>query len=921
MKLLSMPILIMGMVGALPLHAAETQLRLDRAGNVVAVVPASSGTISPQTVVDPPFATVGERVLVHAQLDQNADSVSFANAAQAPLSSDSSGIGFVVPAGASSGPLQLRAAGSVLSTAENFVVLPAEIPSSAVAGVSAAVPDQSMDLGLIGNQWTLLTFDGDEAGAASLDISSIDQPAASDIELRMINPAGVVVLSTSISMTAPLTHLPVPQVSGVHVLALRSTRWARVRASITTDVELVADDQATTVTTTLAAPTVRAYFTATAGESYGLGINALTTSPASRLIEVKVYRPNGSLYRTATCGSTSTTAQDKCDAVMRNLPDTGIYTALVAPRDTPSFSLTANLWLSREVEQDIAIGTPLSLSITRPGQIATLRFDAVTGQRLQLGFSNFASPQSSANLKMVTREPDGDCLVSSNCAAWTRAFDGLLEFPVLPVDGRYAIQVELWNNGVQSFTGAATLTLTEDAVSNLTADVGYAQLSAPLYGQRHRLQFDALAGESYGLGISALTTSPSSRHIEVKVYQPNGSLYRTALCGSTSTDVQDRCAAVMRDLPESGTYTALVKSLDTGALSYSVRIWLSRELEQEIAIGTPLSLDLPRPGQIATLHFDAVTGHRLQLGFSNFSSPQNFASLKMVARVPDGTCLVSTNCAAWIQAYDGLLEYPVLPVDGRYSIEAVLRNNGTQASTGSATLTLTEDAVSTLTADLGYAQLNAPLYGQRHRLQFDALAGESYGLGVSALSTSPASRHIEVKVYQPNGTLYRTASCGSTATAVQNKCAAAMRNLPESGTYIALVKSLDTQALSYSARIWLSRELAHSVTLGSPLALALPRPGQIATLSFNGTTGQILRLTASSFATSPLNSSFEFVPVRPTGVCLLSTNCAPWRVNANAYRDLPALLENGQHTVRVGFYNDGRQSPSGSVSLILAPKP
>ncbi len=1144
MRLAALSLLALVLAGT-DAFATEVRLRHDRSGNIVSVTPSDLPGTAELIAVDPPFGQVGQTVQLKGLGLDSVGVVHFGLSDQTALVAGERAISLQVPPAAQSGPIGISVGAQRIDSSAVFVVLPTEIPSTSVAGIAAARLGEPMDIGLIGARWSLLTFSGDAAGAASLMLSSVDQPAAAPVEIRLLGPQGEVLQSTSTTLAAPAVHLTVPRTSGMHVLALRTPKWARVRATLRSDLELVADGSPTVANAVHPTPSVRLAFAAQPGESYSLGFTSLSTSVSSKRINFDLYRPNGTLWKTARCGSTS--VMNQCGMVLRNLTAGGIYTLIAKPDSASTTSFSSLVYLNRNIEQAQAIGAAQSLQLARPGQIATLAFDGVAGQRLQVGISDISISGSSSRFEMVFRAPDGSCLFSG-CPVWNHYPSALLELPVLPADGRYTAEVEFYNDGNVSPTGSSTITLTqdderpivpdssyasvgsvlygqryrlafeamagesyslgvssisttpvdqrvtltvirpngtsyrtmtcgkkwsphdcdavmrglpesgtytvlvaptnhgtlayslrvwlssevrehldvdsskvlalprpgqianvtfngtvgqrlqlgtsefvatasdshlgvvirapdgtcplapgcapsfigsnpssklfdlptltqdgtysvrfdtvgagknsaaaatrvtltEDSIQTINADSGYVQLTAPLHGQRHRLRFEAQAGDSYSLGVSAISTTPTDNRVTLQVVRPNGSTYRTMTCGKDWSPNQ--CSAVMRDLPETGTYEVLVKPSGDGMLSYSVRVWLSRELQQDIIVGASAVLALERPGRVATLSFDGVAGQRLQLGVSGAAFSVQHSSFAMVIRRPDGSCLVASNCAAsTFGAAASLLEMPILPETGRYRIQVEVPSQGKNSAHGSATLALTEDLMGNIETDGAYSQVTSTLYGQRHRLQFEGLSGQSLSLGVSSLTTTPTGRAIRFIVLRPNGSILKTANCGTTS--LQNQCSSEMRDLPDSGTYTVLVRNYDNTALSYSARVWLSSEIQQDIVIGTPLVLSLLRPGQIATLSFSGSAAQTLRLTMSSPATSPSNSNFEFLPLLPDGVCLLSSNCAPWRTFRAGFTDFPALPQTGPYRMRVRFYDTGLQSSSGSATLVLAPKP
>jgi len=149
---------------------------------------------------------------------------------------------------------------------------------------------------------------------------------------------------------------------------------------------------------------------------------------------------------------------NQCGAVMRNLPESGVYTLVVRPEAATTQSYSARVWLSSELDLDLTVNQPQTLATPRPGQIASLWFDGTAGQLLQLGVSGIALVPNGTSFEFVAVRPDGGCL-SQGCPVLNAHASHVFTLPSLPADGRYHFQVEHWNNGWRSVTGSSTVSL------------------------------------------------------------------------------------------------------------------------------------------------------------------------------------------------------------------------------------------------------------------------------------------------------------------------------------------------------------------------------------------------------------------------------------------------------------------------------
>jgi hypothetical protein len=118
-------------------------------------------------------------------------------------------------------------------------------------------------------------------------------------------------------------------------------------------------------------------------------------------------------------------------------------------------------------------------------------------------------------------------------------------------------------------------------------------------------------------------------------------------------------------------------------------------------------------------------------------------------------------------------------------------------------------------------------------------------------------------------------------------------NLPATGTYGVLVWPLTGATGNVSAT--LSSDLPGTITVGgAPFALKLDRLGRNARLSFDGATGQTLRLSWSGVAT--LASSTFVTLISPSGSAIASTSVPS--TGTGTY-DIPVLPATGTYTLFV----------------------
>jgi hypothetical protein len=112
-------------------------------------------------------------------------------------------------------------------------------------------------------------------------------------------------------------------------------------------------------------------------------------------------------------------------------------------------------------------------------------------------------------------------------------------------------------------------------------------------------------------------------------------------------------------------------------------------------------------------------------------------------------------------------------------------------------------------------------------------------------------------------------------------------------------------------RLWLSRDIAGALTIGTPMPLALDRPGRNARMSFAGTAGQALRLAWSGVAIVGATSPAYVYVYLPDGSTLATASIAS---GATGGVDLSTLPATGKYTVFV----DPPVASTMSVNLTLS---
>jgi YD repeat-containing protein len=196
-------------------------------------------------------------------------------------------------------------------------------------------------------------------------------------------------------------------------------------------------------------------FTETAGHRVSLNI----TNHTGAISDVAIKDPSNT-----TVASTTIVGSSKFIEPTGSLSTTGTYTITVVPWSNGTTSLTLSLYdVPADVTGPIAIGgAPVRISLTAPGQNASLAFDGVQGQQVRLYRSEITIPTSVVKIL----KPDGSVLVSSGAIGTPDNSDTA----TLPItsdssSGTYHVVVD----GFDANIGAMTLTLAVNGDSPVNA--------------------------------------------------------------------------------------------------------------------------------------------------------------------------------------------------------------------------------------------------------------------------------------------------------------------------------------------------------------------------------------------------------------------------------------------------------------------
>ena len=753
-----------------------------------------------------------------------------------------------VPTGATSGRISdTTPAGTGVSN-DYFFVPPPPLTAADVETYSLMTIGETKNITIAtANKVAFLIFEGAAGQRVSLHMTNVTI-ASSSITIR--KPDGSTLVSGSANTSGGFIDTQTLPVSGTYTILVdpSSTNTGNMTLTLYNAADAIftitAGGPAVTVTTTIPGQNARLTFAGTAGQRMSIQ----GTSAFGVCWNLGLYKPDGSqLTNTFSCGS----------AIFidpQTLPVTGEYSILVDPTGAVTGQATVNLYEVVDITGTLNFGGPtVNITTTTPGQNAVLTFVGSAGQRASV----HATSTFSTCWNLGIYKPDGTQLTNT----FTCGSSIMIEPQTLPEAGTYTVLVD--PTGAAIGNASVTLYDVTDVTGSITVNGPAVNVTLNTPGQNARLTFDGTAGQR----ISANGASTFSTCWNLGIYKPDGTqLANVFTCGANAF-------IEPQTLPVTGTYTLVADPSGAGTGAVTLNLYEVTDVTGTITPGgASVPVSLPTPGQVARLTFDGTVGQRISLnGSSTLTTCWTLAILK-----PDATQLASVfSCGSNI-----FIEPQTLPAAGTYTVLVDPSGNGT----GTVTVTAYEvvDVTGSITIDGPSVQATLTTPGQVGRLAFDGTAGQK----VSVNSPSSMTTCWTLAILKPDGSqLTSVFSCGSTIFIEP-------QTLPTTGSYTVLIDPSGNGTGQATVNLYNVVDVTGTLTLGGPAVnISITVPGQNASFTFSGTTGQ----QATVRVTSSTVSCVTVTLLKPDGTSLTSTFSCSGTINL-ATQTLPVT---GTYTVTV----------------------
>ncbi|WP_080933010.1 IPT/TIG domain-containing protein, partial [Xanthomonas albilineans] len=620
--------------------------------------------------------------------------------------------------------------------------------------------------------------------------------------------------------------------------------------------------------TTVPGQNVSLSFTATAGQNLGFALSDIVTPNTTSSIYLQVSGPNGNAVASQYCYASN----HGCQVNLSNLA-AGTYTVVMSPPSDGDQTMQFTSTLSADLTDSLSLNTAKAMSLTRRGQNARLSFSGTAGQQgLALQVSGQTTAPAGAKVYYTVYAPDGSQLSSMLV---TGSGSGTLNLSKLPADGTYMVFVDPYYGE----TTNATVLLSAPINGTTPIDGTPGSYATTVPGQNVYLSFTATAGQNLGFALSDIVTPNATSPIYLQVRDPSGNTVASQYCYASSNG----CQVNLSNLA-GGTYTVVMSPPSDGDQTMRFTSTLSVDLADILPLNKAKALSLARRGQNARLNFSGKAGQLgMALQVSGQSTAPANAYVYYTVYAPDGSQLNSTVVT---DSRSVTLNLSKLPADGTYTVFV----DPYYGETASATILLSSPITDTASIDGASGSYATSVPGQNVYLNFTAMAGQSLGLGLSSIVTPNTTSNMSMRVFDSAG---KAVADNQYCYAQNDGCQVNLPNLV-GGTYTVVVvpPSDGDQTMRFTST--LSTDLNGTLTQGTAKAVSLTRRGQNARLSFKGTAGQALTLSASGQSTVPANGVVGYTVYAPDGSQLYGT----W-VSADTALNLPNLPADGTYTVFV----------------------
>ncbi len=316
--------------------------------------------------------------------------------------------------------------------------------------------------------------------------------------------------------------------------------------------------------------------------------------------------------------------------------------------------------------------------------------------------------------------------------------------------------------------------------------------------------------------------------------------------------------------------------------------------------GTPITATTTSAGEKANISFTGTAGHRVSVRINS----STVTSYTIALKAPDGTVVKTSG--SWGVA-GGFMGPVNLATSGTYKF-VITPSSTLKGKWNVAAWDVPTDVTGAITTDGTQTTQTYTAPGQNGSLTFSGTAGQRISfLAGSGLATT--ARNVSVSIKAPSG----ASVLPSTAVGTGGMFFEPM-TLAETGTYTITVNPPKYTTGTVAYQVWVvPADQTGTLTVGgAPLTASFTAPGQNASYTFAGTSGQKLTFSATN---SSLNATIKIK--KPDATVLSTLTVTNANGNAGALMEPTTLPATGTYTVTV----DPTTQATGSVTLNVFTSP
>ncbi len=251
----------------------------------------------------------------------------------------------------------------------------------------------------------------------------------------------------------------------------------------------------------------------------------------------------------------------------------------------------------------IGDGSTVTGSISNPGDVIEYTFDATAGRHVTFDVTEtgWASGGASGSAALVVRRPTGVAYFTLATLAQTPTY---LDFTP-DISGTWRVELDPGGNA----TGSATFRYVQDQVPQVLTSGVEVTKALPYKGQQAPFTFVATAGRHVTIDVTATgwVNGSSGGSAYLTVYRPTGASYYTYMTMSGAATYIDFVPDV------DGAWRVVLDPITASTGSATFRL-VQDDLPRALAVGVPVTTELPYKGQNAPYTLTVVSGQQVTCG-------------------------------------------------------------------------------------------------------------------------------------------------------------------------------------------------------------------------------------------------------------------------------------------------------------------